>query len=118
FNAPSGLAFDTAGNLYIADTGNDLIRRLALTGAVTTVAGSDRGYADGQGRSAKFNAPHGLLLDGAGSLFVADTGNDLIRRITPEGMVSTFAGSGERGFNDASGRAAQFNAPAALMVDP
>lgn len=118
FNEPSGLAFDTNGNLYVADAGNDLIRKLTLSGAVTTLAGSERGFADGQGQAAKFNEPRGLLVDGAGTLYVADSGNDIVRKVTAEGVVATFAGAGERGFNDAAGRAAQFNTPTALLVEP
>ena len=117
FNAPSGLAFGSDGSLYVADTGNDLIRKISPDGAVTSFAGAqERGYTDGSLRDARFNAPSGLLFDGAGALFVADTGNDLVRRIGPDGTVTTFAGAGEKGFFDGAGRAAQFNAPTRLLL--
>jgi sugar lactone lactonase YvrE len=119
FNAPAALAFDARGNLYVADTGNDAIRRIAPDGAVTTYAGAgERGYAGGSASDARFNAPSGLVFDQDGALYVADTGNDLIRRIAPDGTVSTFAGAPQRGFADGAARSARFNAPARLLLDP
>ncbi|MBI2761805.1 MAG: SMP-30/gluconolactonase/LRE family protein [Chloroflexi bacterium] len=119
FNAPSGLSFDSGGNLFIADAGNDIIRKINPSGAVTTYAGAgERGFAEGDAKSARFNAPSGIVIDGAGAVFVVDQGNDLLRRISPDGEVSTFAGAGERGFFDGAGRAAQFNAPTRILLDP
>lgn len=98
FNGPRGLAADPARNLlYVADTNNHTIRRIALsTGAVTTVAGAAGvpGMADGSGGSARFRSPEGLAIDGSGNLFIADTQNHRIRRMTPDGVVTTVVGNG------------------------
>ena len=100
FNAPAGVAVDASGNVYVADTSNSLIRMIAPSGAVTTLAGGGgsnpdgSGYADGQGAAAAFYSPKGLALDANGNVYVADSDNNRIRRITPAGLVSTYAGSG------------------------
>jgi sugar lactone lactonase YvrE len=86
FRFPQGLAVDAAGNVYVADRDNHAIRRIGPDGSVTTLAGSGaRGRADGVGRGATFDSPQGLALDGSGNLYVADTGNNLIRKIALEG---------------------------------
>jgi sugar lactone lactonase YvrE len=94
FYNPQGVALDSAGNLYVADTGNSTIRRLTRSGAVTTLAGlaQNDGNADGVGSAARFCCPRGVATDTAGNLYVADTSNDLIRKVTPNGMVTTLAG--------------------------
>jgi len=96
FNGPAGVAVDAAADVFIADTGNDTIRRISPGGLVTTLAGTagQAGSADGPGNSASFNAPAGLAIDTAGNLFVADTGNQAIRKISPAGAVSTLAAIG------------------------
>lgn len=118
FADPYGVATDAGGNVYVADGGDgNRIRRIAPDGAVTTMAGGDEGYADGPGKQARFNTPSGLAIDQRGNLYVADTGNHAIRKITPDGTVSTLAGSGVAGTADGIGKAAQFNGPVGLAVD-
>ena len=119
FNNPSGIAYDTDGNLYVADTANGTIRRIAVDGTVTTLAGSTtgRGNVDGSGASATFSAPTGIAAVGT-KLFVADATNNTIRQVTTAGVVTTFAGSaGQSGSNDGSGGAARFNHPGGVAVD-
>lgn len=117
FNTPSGLALDTNGNLYVADTGNHVIRRIARDGTVSTVAGSGKpGFADGKGAGASFNGPVGVAVDRAGIVYVADTYNDRVRRIAPDGMVSTVAGAAGPGDADGPAASAGFDTPTALAV--
>ncbi len=117
----AGIAADNAGNLYVADTGNHTIRRIAVaTGAVTTLAGlaGSSGSADGTGAAARFNSPSGVVVDGAGNLFVADTLNHTVRRVTAPGVVTTLAGSaGTAGSSDGTGSAARFHGPQGLALD-
>jgi sugar lactone lactonase YvrE len=95
FNAPQGVALDDAGNLYVADSGNNTLRRITPGGVVTTMAGSAglAGSADGVGAAARFQSPQGLAVDRAGNVFVADTGNGTIRKITQAGEVTTVVGA-------------------------
>jgi hypothetical protein len=88
------------------------------TVTVSTFAGSNQGYTDGAASSAQFNVPSGVVRDVAGNLYVADRDNHRIRKITPAGAVSTFAGSGTAGFTDGTGTAAQFNMPYGITIDP
>lgn len=121
FVTPTGIAADNAGNLYIADTGNNTIRKITPAGAVTTLAGraGSRGTANGPGSSARFDLPTGVAVDQAGVVYVADTFNHAIRKITPDGVVSTLAGSpiDFPGSADGKGSAARFNAPNRLALD-
>jgi TonB-dependent receptor len=120
-NAPHGLALDVTGNLYVADTGNHLIRKIDTTGAMTTVAGASvAGSADGTGVVAAFDQPKGLALSADGvRLYVADTGNNTIRDIVlSSGDVTTLAGvPGTSGSTNGVGVAARFKAPESLVVD-
>jgi sugar lactone lactonase YvrE len=119
FNAPSGLAFDGSGNLFVADTGNSTIRKITPSGTVSTFAGiaASSGFADGAAGGAQFNSPLGVAVATNGDVFVADSGNHCIRRISG-GMVSTFAGSPQIwGSVDATGTNAQFNGPVGLAFD-
>jgi Protein kinase domain/SMP-30/Gluconolactonase/LRE-like region/NHL repeat len=114
-----GIAVDGAGNIYVADTLNHMIRKLTPDGVVTTLAGSlVAGSADGPGTSAGFAKPCGLAVDAKGVLYVADAGNHTIRKITPDGAVSTLAGTaGVAGSADGPCSRALFNQPRGLAVD-
>lgn len=121
FNFPSGIALAPDGTLYVADSSNHTIRRIAAgTNAVTTFAGLAHtpGSADGSGSGARFRSPQGLTTDAAGNLYVADSGNNTIRKITPAGVVTTVAGvPGPEGDGDGAASSAQFAAPWAVAVD-
>ena len=119
FNAPSGLAFDARGNLLVSDTGNNTIRKITPSGAVSTLAGvaGSGGFADGSTGSALFSAPLGLAVAANGNVFVADSRNHCIREISG-GAVSTFAGDPQIwGAVDGAGTNAQFNGPLGLAFD-
>ena len=117
FNSPTGVAVDNAGNVYVADQGNNLIRKITPNGNVSTLAGIAGVSGSLDGNSATFYAPSGVAFDNSQNLFVADAGNNLIRMITPAGNVSTFAGSVAPGAKDGQGAAARFNHPIAISVD-
>jgi sugar lactone lactonase YvrE len=118
FSDPFGVAVASNGTVYVADGGDsNRIRAIASNGQVSTLAGSAEGFADGPGTRAAFHTPSGLALDLKGNLYVADTGNHAIRRVTPEGMVTTLAGNGTPGSEDGRGAAARFNGPIGVAVD-
>ncbi|MCK6509627.1 hypothetical protein L6R29_06650 [Myxococcota bacterium] len=118
FQHPEDLAFDSKGNLYIADTGNHAIRMIDLQGNVKTIAGAGKsGFQDGSGGQALFFSPRGIAFDKNGTLFVADTGNHAIRKVDPQGQVSLIAGNGVAGFSDGTGKMAQFDEPTDLVID-
>lgn len=120
FYYPQGVATDGAGNIYVADTSSDTIRRITASGQVTTLAGTAgvAGGVDATGAAASFNSPVALATDSAGNVYVADSFNSTIRKITPGGVVSTFAGtSGATGSTDATGAAARFLFPAGIAID-
>jgi sugar lactone lactonase YvrE len=120
FSQPGGVSTDLAGNVYVADTGNAIIRKITPAGVVTTIAGSasNRGNRDGPGSAAWFNSPDGIAADGSGNVYVADALNATIRKIAPDGTVSTLAGAaGAPGDADGAGSAARFNHPAGIATD-
>jgi len=119
FNSPSGLAFDKNGNLFVSDTGNSTIREITEAGVVSTFAGvaGTSGFLGGAAAGAQFNSPLGVAVAPNGTIYVADSGNHCIRKISG-GVVSTFAGSpGIWGSTDGSGTNAQFNGPVGLAFD-
>lgn len=121
-NQPRACAADAAGNLYIADTGNHRIRKVNAAGAIATVAGVGTAGADGDGAAAtlaKLSSPQGVAVDGDGNLFIADTGNQRIRRVGVDGAIRTIAGSGLAGWSGDGGAAtlAALRSPMGLAID-
>lgn len=118
FETPSGIALGTDGALYVADTGNDAIRRVTAGGVVSTVAGGHgAGFRDGIVLDAQFNGPVGVAVDPAGRIIVADTYNDRVRAIERGGSVTTIAGSGQQGLLDGPALQAQFDTPCGIAID-
>ncbi len=121
-SAPAGVAVDAAGNVYIADTGNHRVRKIDASGTMMTIAGTGAPQYSGDGGLgvlAALNGPTGLALDAAGNLYIADTGNHAVRKLTPAGVISTVAGTGSRGFSGDGGdpASAQLDSPAAVAID-
>ena len=117
FNNPKTIAVDSNGNVYVGDTYDNCIRTIA-SDSVSTLAGSGTGaFADGTGASASFMYPAGLATDANGTIYVGDTGNNRIRKITPTGVVTTLAGSGSAAYADGSGASASFFNPTGVAVD-
>ncbi len=120
FNGPVGVAADAAGNLYVADSSNNTIRKVTPAGVVTTLAGTagTDGSADGTGAAARFSDPFDVAVDRTGNVYVVDSGNSTIRKITPDGVVTTLAGmAGMQGSADGTGSAARFIFPSCVTVD-
>lgn len=120
FDGPTGVAIDAAGNVFVADTENDVIRRIGADGIVTTVAGvpGTAGFIDGIGSAARFDHPTSLAFDSQGNLYVADTGNHAIRRMAPSHLVSTMIGIGAPGHRNGVGTAAMLSSPGGIAFDP
>jgi sugar lactone lactonase YvrE len=120
FRFPAAIAPDGRGNAYVADWGNSTIRKISSSGSVSTFAGMAmaRGSQDGTGNAARFDAPGGIAVDESENVYVADTGNHTIRKITPSRVVTTFAGmAGSQGSKDGVGTEARFSYPRALAFD-
>ncbi|WP_259069325.1 putative Ig domain-containing protein [Mucilaginibacter sp. X4EP1] len=118
FNRPTGLVFDIQGNLYVAEINNNIIRKITTRGVVSTFAGNGAsGAVNGSLTGSSFFAPRAITIDASGNIYVADSGNNLIRKISSDGIVSTVAGNGTAGSADGTGAAASFNNPSGVAVD-
>jgi gliding motility-associated-like protein len=117
FNSIIEVAVDFAGNLYVTDSGNNAIRKITPNGQVTTLAGGSQGFTDGKGGGAQFNQPSGLITDKQGNVYVADQFNNAIRKITPDGTVTTIAGTGDFGAQDGPAKNATFYSPRDITID-
>ena len=120
FNNPSGIALDTSGNVYVADIGNHLIRKISAAGVVSSFAGiwGAVGHVNGTAGTARFDNPSGVAIDTSGHVYVADTYSHLIRKISPEGVVSTLAGNGTAGtIVNGTAATATFSSPTGVAVD-
>lgn len=121
-NGPTGIATDASGNIYIADKGNNAIRRVSADGVITTIAGNGiPGYSGDGGNAtvALFNSPRGIAVDAAGNIYIADAGNHAVRKIDKSGIVTTIAGNGSAGFSGDGGPAgsAQLYGPYHIALD-
>ncbi len=119
---PSALVFDVSGNLYIADAGNHAVRKVDTAGLITTVAGTGKAGFSGDGGAAvraELHTPRGITLDGDGNLYIADTRNHRVRRVGPDGVITTLAGAGVAGFCGDGGPAAEacLNQPWSVLLD-
>jgi sugar lactone lactonase YvrE len=120
FDQPNGVAVDSSGNVYVADTGNKTIRMISPSGFVSTLAGTAgvSGSADGIGAAASFTSPYGVAVDPSGNVYVADVSTNTVRKIAPGGVVTTFAGTaGVLGTADGTGAAANFKFPTDIATD-
>ena len=118
FNSPHGLALDPQGNLYVCDYFNHAIRRITPGGRVTTIAGGHgSGFDDGPANEATFSYPIAIVRDSRGNLYVLETGNHALRKITPQGRVVTVAGQGAPGYKNGTGKGAAFSSPVGMAID-
>ena len=122
-SSPYGIAIDNAGNLYFADTANNRVRKVASgTGIISTIAGNGTaGYAGdgGPATNAELQSPAGVVLDSAGDLYIADQGNNVVRKVSASGTITTVAGNNEIGYSGDGGSAinATLHAPAGVAID-
>jgi uncharacterized protein (TIGR03437 family) len=121
-NSPMGIAVDAAGNLFVADRDASVVRRIAASGTITTVAGNGTPGFTGDGgaaTSAQINGPFGVAVDSIGNLYIADTGNEVVRRVAPDGTMWTVAGTGTRGYmgDGEAARSAWLDGPEGVAVD-
>lgn len=119
FTIPTGLSLDRAGNVYLVDSPSFTLRRVTPQGSVSTLAGTtgQAGFIDGVGKAARFNNPVATTIDAVGNLYVVDQLNHAIRRVTPDGIVTTIAGDGRPSYVDGTGRAATFSGPVGIAID-
>ena len=119
FSSPTGITISSTGDVFVTDTNNCVVRKISA-GQVTTFAGAGPtacGSSDGTATAAKFNGPTGIAVDASDNLYVADSVNNKIRRITPQGVVTTIAGTGSPGFDNGVGTVATFSSPTGIAVD-
>jgi sugar lactone lactonase YvrE len=118
FSSPSSIVTASDGTLYVSDVLNHVINRIASDGSISVFAGSVRGYRDDAGTNAQFNNPYSLAIDSSGNIYVADRGNNMIRKISPNQTVTTVAGQLQAGsVVNGNGTVARFNSPSGLAVD-
>jgi len=117
FAYPVGITLDANNHLYVVEINSHRIRKITQQGEVTTFAGSTAGYANGVGTAAQFNQPHGIAVDAEGNLYVTEYAGHRIRKITPQGEVTTFAGDGWQGDVNGPRESARFNRPEGIVVD-
>lgn len=118
FDFPGGITIDSKGNIYISEPYNNKILKYSISGKLLTFAGNGKpDTTNGYGAKASFNWPQGLAIDKRDYIYVADAGNNLIRKISPEGLVTTIAGTGEKGSQDGNALKATFNQPSTLTLD-
>ena len=119
FKAPGGMVQDNEGNIYVAETFGHTISKISADGTTSTLAGNGTsGFTNGRGVNASFSFPQDLTIDAKGDLYVTDSGNNSIRKITPNGDVTTLAGSGEKGIKDGQGINASFSSPYGIVWNP
>lgn len=117
FANPTGITIDLSGNVYVCEFYASRVFKITSSGVVGLLAGSSPGYVDGNGSNAKFNNPNGIAVDSSGNVYVADNTNNRIRKIAPNGDVSTLAGSGSPGSSNGNGILASFSGPTDVAVD-